>query len=81
MEKEEYTYEFGAALALLKIGKTMARKGWNGKGQWVKAQFPDKNSKMQLPYLYLHNAQDQLVPWVPSTGDLFATDWVEVQNS
>lgn len=27
------------------------------------------------PYLMLLNAQYEFVPWVPSTGDIFAEDW------
>lgn len=33
------------------------------------------------PFLMLRNAQGGLCPWVPSTGDLFAADWVEVQTA
>lgn len=51
------------------------RAGWNAPGQWIAAQFPDINSKMGAPYLYLCNAQGVKVPWVPSQGDLFARDW------
>lgn len=29
------------------------------------------------PFLMLHNAQGGYCPWVPSTGDLFAEDWIE----
>ena len=53
----------------------ITRHGWNAKSQWVAVQRPDLNSKMQCPYLYLKNASDQLVPWLPSQGDLFANDW------
>jgi len=74
-------FDFSDALLALKRGARLARAGWNGKGQWVQAQYPDEHSKMQLPYLYLHNAHGQLVPWVPSTGDLFAVDWVYAVQS
>lgn len=56
-------------------GNTISRSGWNGKGQWVGVQYPDSNSKMDEPYLYLCNTSGKLVPWVPSQGDLFAGDW------
>lgn len=67
---------FEDALAHAKAGRTILRKGWNGPNQWVKAQFPDADSMMSVPYLYLRNSDGHLVPWVPSQGDLFATDWV-----
>lgn len=66
---------FPNALTAVMSGQRISRLGWNGAGQWVQAQIPDAHSKMSLPYLYLKNAQNQLVPWVPSQGDLFATDW------
>lgn len=30
------------------------------------------------PFLMLRNAQGNFCPWVPSTGDLLAEDWIEV---
>ena len=66
---------FSKALVLLKSGAAMTRSGWNRGGQYVRVQRPDAHSKMQVPYLYLRNAQGELVPWVPSQGDLFARDW------
>lgn len=66
---------FGHVLKQAMGGRLIARTGWNGPGQYVKAQFPDENSEMSVPYLVLKNAQGQYVPWVPSQGDLFAIDW------
>lgn len=68
-------HNFGWALRQLKNGKAVTRTGWNGKGMWLKLQTPDANSKMQRPYIYIKTAQDQLVPWVASHGDLLGTDW------
>ena len=42
---------------------------------WAAAQYPDKNSKMSRPYMYLKTADNELVPWVPSVSDIFAGDW------
>lgn len=70
-----FGFDFGFALMCIKSGYCVSREGWNGKGQYVKLQVPDEHSKMSSPYMYLHNAQDKNVPWVPSTGDLFANDW------
>lgn len=67
--------DFSAALWEAKSGHRITRAGWNASGQYVTAQHPDKGSKMGLPYLYLKNAQNEFVPWVPSQGDLFANDW------
>lgn len=72
---------FGQALDMLSVGRRVTRMGWNGKNQWVKAQYPDEKSKMGAPYLYLSNAQGVLVPWVPSQGDLFGGDWLLVEET
>lgn len=66
---------FGWALSEMKSGQKLSRDGWNGKGMWIMIQYPDAHSKMQRPYFYIKTAQDQLVPWVASHGDLLATDW------
>lgn len=75
---------FGEALTGLKAGKAMARRGWNGKGIFIKAQFPDENSKMTAPYIYIDSsglqtsnpdAPKNCVPWLASQTDMFAEDW------
>ena len=74
---------FGEALTGLKAGKAMARRGWNGKGIFIKAQFPDENSKMTAP-IYIDSsglqtsnpdAPKNCVPWLASQTDMFAEDW------
>ena len=66
---------FSEALEQLKVGKRIARSGWNGKGMWLKLQTPDTNSKMSLPYIYMYTACDNRVPWLASQTDLLAEDW------
>jgi hypothetical protein len=66
---------FGQAIEKLKEGKKVARKGWNGKGMWIKIQVPTEKSKMTLPYIYMKTADDNLVPWLASQTDILAEDW------
>jgi hypothetical protein len=66
---------FADALMAAMDGQRITRRGWNAANQYVSAQYPDKGSKMSAPYLFLKNAQNEMVPWVPSQGDLFAHDW------
>lgn len=54
---------------------SMDRPSWNGKGMRVRIQYPDEYSKMTQPYFYMEKEDGTRVPWVPSTGDLFACDW------
>jgi hypothetical protein len=78
-EAKEELFNFSEILYILKEGKKATRRGWNGKDQFIQAQFPDINSKMSLPYVYISTVSGDLVPWLCSQGDLFAEDWMIVQ--
>lgn len=69
--------DFSKALEALKEGYFLQRESWNGKNQSVFLKKPLESDigTPTVPYLVLINAQRDLVPWVPSTGDLFAGDW------
>ncbi|ARV77107.1 hypothetical protein SKUL_8 [Pseudomonas phage Skulduggery] len=83
---------FGLALELVKKGGHIKRKGWNGEGQFV---YLLKGSSVAsgLGYgfgeylgeptftdlLILRNTHNQLASWVPSIGDLLASDWQSVE--
>lgn len=67
---------FSEALIALKEGKKLQRENWNGKGMYIKAQFPETGSKMRKPYIYIVPCNDSLIPWVASHADLFGEDWV-----
>jgi hypothetical protein len=64
----------GEALQLLKDGKKVARRGWNGKGLWLELQVPDAHSKMTLPYIFMsypadaQNTPGARVPWPGAQG-------------
>lgn len=82
-------FDFGTALILLKQGESVCRKGWNGKGIYIKLQMPDENSKMTLPYIYIvttglqtdnPDAPKGIVPWLASQTDLLSDDWMVVKN-
>lgn len=75
---------FGEALQSFKADRAceFVRPGWNGKGMKLKAQFPDENSKMTHPYLYMVipgcEEGERRIPWQPAQVDLFAEDWERV---
>lgn len=77
---------FGMAILLLKDGRKVTRRGWNGKGMWLELQVPDAFSKMTLPYIYLNYPQDAQntpgarVPWLASQTDMLAEDWMIATN-
>lgn len=70
---------FGDALHMLKMGKKVARTGWNGKGMWVCFIHPGNAMHLGLsmqPCFGLKNAAGNMQPgWVPSIGDCLAEDW------
>lgn len=65
----------GTAISALRDGKKVARKNWNGKGQFLGLQMPDEHSKMKRPYIYISPVDGDLVPWVASQSDLLSEDW------
>lgn len=69
---------FSDALESLKSGARVAREGWNGKDMFIELQYPDANSKMTLPYIYMKTVYDDLVPWIASQTDLLSGDWFVV---
>lgn len=71
-------FDFAEAITQIKLGHRVAREGWNGKGQYLELQVPDKHSKMTLPYIFIHTVQGDLVPWLASQTDLLSEDWVLV---
>ena len=86
--------DFSDALMWLKEGKRVRRAGWNGKGQYV-ILIPGDHLARSAGYgfgeaigefsfgdvLCLKNAQDIMQPgWIPSMGDLLATDWQVVTD-
>lgn len=72
------TFGFDEAVKRLKQGERLQRTGWNGKGIWLKCQFPTETSKMTLPYIFMKTANDHLVPWLASQTDILAEDWQTV---
>ena len=72
-----YTYDFGAALSLLKNGKRMTRKCWKP-GRYIQMSTPTRKSFIGSPFLFYHRAtENSNVVWIPDNIDLFANDWVE----
>lgn len=67
--------DIGWAVKQLWNGDKVCRAGWNGRGMSLELQRPDANSKMTLPYVFMHTVLNDKVPWLCSQTDLLATDW------
>lgn len=77
--KESGELSFGAALAYLKQGKRVARRGWNGKGMWLEL-VREWESQLHCgyelaPFIGMKTADDKFVPWLASQTDILAEDW------
>lgn len=67
--------DFSLALLAAKKGAAILREGWKGKDMLVKVQYPDANSKMTAPYLYMDQKEGARCPWVIGQFDVMSEDW------
>lgn len=65
---------FGTAFEQVKNGKGMRLPTW-GSDVVIRAQYPDKHSKMTAPYLYVESRFGK-VPWKETMIELFDENWV-----
>ena len=83
------SFNFGGALTALKLGKKVARTGWNGKGMFVYyvpagAYAPctpiaetivNEEGRVEYnPYFAIKNVNGSVSTWVPSVNDCLAED-------
>lgn len=80
--------DFGNAIRELKNGKSLYRKGWNGKGICIRLMNASDSQDMTQDYIYIdttglktdnRDAPKSKVPWLASQTDMLADDW-EVFN-
>ena len=69
---------FGLAIEAMKLGKSVCRTGWNGKGMYI---YLDKIMQLDkepiCPFISMHNAQSECQPgWLASQADILAEDWI-----
>ncbi|KKM14978.1 hypothetical protein LCGC14_1700650 [marine sediment metagenome] len=64
---------FGEAFEQVRNGKGMRLPQWS-EDVVIRAQFPDDNSKMTAPYLYVESRYG-MVPWKETMIELFSQDW------
>ena len=85
---------FGEAVEAVKLGKKIAREGWNGKGMFVyyvpankypfsteigKELADDEGKVYYNSYLAIKNVNGTVSTWVPSINDVLAEDWLIVE--
>ena len=64
---------FGKAFEEVKNGKGMRLPQWSD-DVMILAQYPDENSKMTAPYLYVKSRFGN-VPWKETMIELFSENW------
>lgn len=87
---KENKMDFGQALQQLKLGKKVARSGWNGKnmflflvaGSTFKVNrhpllgiYPDGTEINYRSHIDMRTADGEIVPWVASQSDILSDDW------
>lgn len=86
---------FSEALEKLKLGRRVAREGWNGKNMFVflvngsrfkvnrpplLGIYPEGTEITYQPHIDMRTAEGSIVPWLASQSDILARDWVEVEE-
>lgn len=73
---------FGDALEALKIGKKVARTGWNSKGMYLYLAdgklLTEEIGDGSYPFtdtVVMKTADNMFVPWLASQTDMLAEDW------
>jgi len=80
---------FGDAIEALKRGKKVARKGWNGKGQFLtlgdEFTYHDMTGTHEAVHetsgrkaIVFHGTIGEQVGWLASQSDMLSDDWMEV---
>lgn len=85
------TFTFGEALSNLKRGKKVARKGWNGKNQYIElarnvSYKNAKNDIINVDHIDMGNKAIAFVGtsgvqlgWLASQADMLSEDWITIE--
>lgn len=94
IERDNQALNFGDALHMLKLGKKVARAGWNGKGMFLflvpgstfkvnrpplLGIYPEGTEINYCPHIDMKIADGKVVPWLCSQTDALAEDWQVVE--
>lgn len=74
---------FGLAIEALKLGKKVARAGWNGKGMFIflipGSTFTVNRAPLR-PHIAMKGVDGSISEWTPAAGnDVLAEDWQVVE--
>lgn len=83
----EASFGFGDAIKYMKRGLKVKRKGWHGKGMYIRLVDPYDDVAFKvtecesidgtlMPYIAMKTAENGFVPWLASQADMLAEDWI-----
>lgn len=84
--------KFGEAIELIKNGKKIQRKGWNGKNQYIElaTNLSYKNIKGEIinaehetmgnKAIAFVGTSGVQIGWLASQADMLSEDWIEVEE-
>lgn len=90
---QQELFDFSEALAWIKIGGRAARRGWNGRDQFIflvpgsrftvdraplLGIYPAGEVVNYLQHIDMRTSAGDVVPWLASQSDLLAEDWYVV---
>lgn len=88
---EPDTFDFGEAIRRVKAGASMARNGWNGKGQYIvlgrnisydteiaDGEWEAHHKDIGSKAIVFVGTRGTQVGWLASQADMLADDWYEV---
>lgn len=70
--------DFSDALRLLREGQLVRRAMWT-RDLEIGVVWPDIDSEVTRPFLYILDRESQRFPWTPNQWDMFAIDWERVE--
>lgn len=86
--EENKIMDFGDAIKLLKEGKKLQRKGWNGKGQYIELAtgISYRNNNDEIIDVFHNDIESKAIAfvgtsgvqlgWLASQADMLAEDWI-----
>jgi len=80
-EMDDSGVGIGEAVGVMKDGGKVTRKGWNGKGMWLRllnGGITD-HGEVARGAVVMRTVDNEIVPWTCSQTDLLATDWEIVE--
>ena len=91
-QKPVDTFDFGTAIRAIKEGYRCARKGWNGKGQYIELAKSISYETLKEAGIWAYHedikshaivfvgTRGTQVGWLASQADMLAEDWYEVRD-